>query len=289
MPNKIIPFEKSFASSSQIILNCWDLVKNNNIEPREMYKSSAKKFWFNCKKCNHDFNMKLCNITNCKNWCVYCTLKKLCENKKCKICYNKSFASSSQKILNCWDYVKNNNIEPRNVFKSSVKKFWFNCYICNHSFTTKLINITNGIWCIFCANLKLCEDNNCKICYNKSFASFDKIKLNCWDFEKNNISPRNVNKRTHNKYYFICNICNYNFEISLDKATDRNQWCQKCTNKTEKLFLDWLNTNYSDYTIIHQPKFKWCKSPSVTTFCSANRFCSSFWFEKPDQILTHFF
>lgn len=29
MPNKIIPFEKSFASSSQIILNYWNLVKNN--------------------------------------------------------------------------------------------------------------------------------------------------------------------------------------------------------------------------------------------------------------------
>ena len=92
MPNKIIPFEKSFASSNKEILNCWNYVKNNNIEPREMRKSSAKKFWFICDKCEHNFNITLNDITS-GYWCGFCGLKKLCEDKNCKICYNKSFAS----------------------------------------------------------------------------------------------------------------------------------------------------------------------------------------------------
>ena len=48
-----------------------------------------------------------------------------------KIPYERSFASHSKAIY--WSD-KNGDIKPRNVFKSTVKKYLFDCNHCHHTF-----------------------------------------------------------------------------------------------------------------------------------------------------------
>ena len=93
--------------------------------------------------------------------------------------FNKSFATSDK--VKCWDSEKN-KLKPKDVSLCSNKKFWFNCDKCSHSFNIRLDSVNNGIWCSYCANKKLCDKEDCKICFDKSFASYDKAKY--WDFEK---------------------------------------------------------------------------------------------------------
>jgi very-short-patch-repair endonuclease len=215
-------FDKSFASSDKSVY--WS-IKNKNVKPRDVFKKTNKTYYFDCHVCNHSFNIMLSNIITNNSWCSYCTNKKLCNDNDCEICFEKSFASSDKNIY--WS--KNNeNISPRDVFKVSEKKYNFNCNMCNHSFYIRLSDINNGHWCSYCSNKKLCDNNDCEICFKKSFMSSDKSVY--WSIENKNVKPRDVFKQSNKKYYFDCNICKHSFEITLNSIINNNSWCSYCSN-----------------------------------------------------------
>jgi hypothetical protein len=205
-------FDRSFASSHRV--QFWIIHLNNNISPRNVFKGSKEKYWFNCGK--HVFKCALSSITYDGAWCPYlcCGTKygKLCSSENCIICYNASFMSSNK--VQYWDYTLNDNISPRNVYKSSSKKYWFNCG--SHKFEVTLANITNGQWCPYacCCKItsKLCDSNECKVCLDASFESSE--KKNYWVIELNNgIVPRNIPKSTDRKFWFNCG--NHLFQMRI--------------------------------------------------------------------------
>jgi Probable Zinc-ribbon domain len=217
-----ICYEKSFASHPKA--KCWCQEKNS-VDPRQVFKkSSNKKYWFKCEKCNHVFEARLNSISCDDQWCPYCGGQKLCKDSSCEICYEKSFASHPRVKFWCQE---KNTVNPRHVFKSSNKKFWFKCGECNHPFKAQLDKISNDGWCPFCAGQQLCEDNTCDICYKKSFASHPRAKF--WDYDKNIKTPRGVFKSSNNKYHFICDRGHRSekpvYEVS-DETT--KQWCEQC-------------------------------------------------------------
>jgi very-short-patch-repair endonuclease len=137
-------FDKSFASHPKS--NCW--LDENGIKPNKVFKcADRKKFKFKCDKCPHNFEMNLKDITMKGHWCSYCSHQKLCENIECKMCFSNSFASVERS-----KYLNDKNINTRLLFKSTNKKFNFECDVCNKTFPSPLSAITNGIWCPFCVN-----------------------------------------------------------------------------------------------------------------------------------------
>jgi very-short-patch-repair endonuclease len=155
-------------------------------------------------------------------------------------------------------------VNSRDIAKNSGKKYLFDCDKCNHSFEKIIDSVTgvNDSWCPYCSNNKLCDDNNCKTCFEKSFASHEKSKY--WSI-KNMEKPRNIFKGTHNKYLFNCEICNYEFESSLSNISKiKGTWCPHCVNKTEtKLYKILLSLFPS---IVRQFKEEWCKRVSYLPF-----------------------
>lgn len=135
--------EKSFASHSKSI--CWS--DKNISKPNEVLKGSEKKFYFNCDKCPHELEISLKQITSQNHWCSYCSHQKLCHDKNCSMCFSNSFASVERS-----KYLNDKNINPRMLFKSTNKKFDFDCDTCNKTFSCQLSDITRGIWCSFCVN-----------------------------------------------------------------------------------------------------------------------------------------
>jgi hypothetical protein len=119
----------------------------NKIKPRDVFKSARDKYWFNCDKCPHDFEAALDSIT-AGYWCPFCASKQLCENDNCNECTNKSAASHDK--AKYWSI--RNKVKPRQVFKSSNLKYWFNCDK-GHEFESRLSSITyGGTWCPHCVN-----------------------------------------------------------------------------------------------------------------------------------------
>ena len=242
-------FEKSFASQEKS--KFWS--KKNEKQPIDCYKSSGLKYLFDCE-CGHEFEGLLSDITRGR-WCGYCSNppKKLCDKEDCETCLKKSFASNDKHIF--WSS-KNGNIQPRDVFKSSDKKCLFDC-ICGHEFVIQLSQITNkNQWCGYCSNPsnKLCDKEDCEMCYEKSFASHKKSKY--WSSKNGNIQPRDVFKSSNSKYIFICEN-NHEYKSQLNDVS-AGYWCPQCVNKTEtKLYENMVKIFPS---LITQYKTDWCKN-----------------------------
>jgi hypothetical protein len=141
-----ICFDASFASSNKA--EFWSI--NNDLKPRNVFKNTAKKFWFKCDKSDHEFESELLSITNQGSWCPYlccCNpLKKLCSDEDCLMCFNASFASSDKAEF--WS--SKNTLTPREVSKSNGSKYWFKCKN-GHDFEITLHNVTQqNSWCAKC-------------------------------------------------------------------------------------------------------------------------------------------
>ena len=215
-------FKRSFANSDKA--QFWDADLNKGVVPRQVFLSSHKIFWFHCTCCNHVFDSSLSNVTN-GQWCPYCSSHKLCKNQNCNQCFEKSFASHEKSKY--WNYDKN-KILSRDLFLNSHKKYWFTCGNCYHDFDSTLNQITNGKWCPFCANQKLCYNQTCKQCFAKSFASHEKSKY--WNYDKNKILSRDLFLNSHKKYWFTCENCYHDFDSTLNSITC-GSWCPYCSNK----------------------------------------------------------
>ena len=240
-------FDKSFASNNRA--KFWDYNKNN-VNPRDLCKSSGKeKYWFNCEDCNHSFNILLNSVSIQNNWCSYCYSHALCDDNECKMCFDKSFASNPKSIY--WS--SNNIISPRKVTKCSGKKYLFNCDKCKHEFINQLDSVSKGSWCSYCATKTLCNDNNCKMCFDNSFAScyFQKY----WS-DKNIVKPRQVSRCSTKKYIFLCE-CGYEFILSCDSTKNKTS-CVNCSNTTENILFKKLIKVYPN--IKFQFRTEWCRN-----------------------------
>ena len=239
-------FNKSFASHPKS--KCWS--NKNLLTPRQVFKSSNKKYYLNCHNCNHEFNPFL-NCVKTDSDCPFCTSVMLCYNEDCKECFNNSFASHYKSKF--WS--DTNKLKPRNVFIQSNSKYFFNCEECNHIFGSRLTHVYNEKWCSFCASLKLCDNNNCSICYNKSFKSH--IKSEYWS-KKNTLTPRQVFKSTAKEYLFDCEKCKLEFSKRLYSITNGNSWCPICRRKTEYKLFEYLKTIFNN--VEREVKFSWSKT-----------------------------
>ncbi|QKF94780.1 putative restriction endonuclease [Fadolivirus algeromassiliense] len=238
--------EKSFASNPKSI----EWSSKNKTLPINVFKSSGNKFLFDCVECHHTYTSSPHYLSQGKD-CPYCANKSLCDNNDCTLCFEKSFASDPNSKL--WS--NKNSVLPRNIFKGSHKIYYFNCLKCNHDYDTMVYSIVDGQGCPYCANKRLCDDNNCKLCEEKSFLSNSKAKY--WS-KDNNVLPRYVFKKSHDKYIFDCPDCNETYIARLADIS-RGNWCICTKNKTETKLYKFLILNYN-LTIIRQKTFDWCKN-----------------------------
>lgn len=242
-----ICFEKSFASNKCSVF--WS--SKNNTSPRYVSLNSNKKYFFNCE-CKHEIYKNLNNIKKDKLGCPYCDKKSiiLCNDDNCIRCYEKSFASHP--LSKYWSL--NNPKTPRQVGKGTEVKYEFNC-ICGHTYKKELYSITTGgNGCVFCAGQKLCDDDKCQKCFEKSFASSKDV--GCFS-DKNIVKPREVFKNSNIKYIFTCKKCKKDYSSTLCHFTCGNRRCPYCVNKTEAKLFDSLVVFYS--SLKQQIRYDWCR------------------------------
>lgn len=151
-------------------------------------------------------------------WCSYCcsASKNLCDDENCIKCFNNSYASQPRAIY--WS--SKNKVTPRDVKVSSGKKYIFECDDCFHEYKSSL---SSTCWCPYCSNT-LCEDDDCKACFNRSFASHEKVKY--WS-AKNIKNPRDLCKGSAERAWFNCDECKHEFETSL-LIVNGGSWCPYC-------------------------------------------------------------
>jgi len=202
-------YEQSFASNEERAA-CWHTTKNGKVKPRDVFKSTVKKYWFTCNN-DHDFDVSLNSVTG-GHWCSSCHQKPS---------YDRSFASNEERAA-CWHTTKNGDVKPRDVFKSANKKYWFTCNN-DHDFYMSPSSVTKGKWCSSCHQTPS---------YEQSFASNEE-RAAYWHATKNGkVKPRDVFKSSHKIFWFTCDN-DHDFDMRLGNVTNSRQWCPSCVNKTE--------------------------------------------------------
>lgn len=240
-------FNKSFASHEKS--EFW-ITEKNIKTPRDVAKISAKKYWFRCPDCGHEFETKVGGVTNYDYWCHYCSGSRLCSDDQCVRCHNLSMASHETSVY--WS--SKNKLPPRQVFKKSSTKCFFDCP-CGHLIYMTPLSISRGSWCAYCCNVSstLCDDINCQRCFERSFSSHPKVEF--WS-EDNEMNPRDVFKGSTQKAFFNCDKNpKHKFRMALS-AVNSGQWCPLCKKKMEGKLWEMLSEYY---TVLRQVKFDWCR------------------------------
>ena len=168
-----------------------------------------------------------------------CNSTRLCANEECQTCFEKSFASHEKSEF--WSE-KNGDVKPRQVFKSSGIKYWFDCC---HQFKTSLNSITGmqSCLCPYCAKKRLCENEECQTCFEKSFDSHEKSKY--WSDKNSDVKPRHVFKSSGKKYWFNCN-CGHQFESSLSKSSKTLTYLLEILLKSTSICLFLSKTDFDN-------------------------------------------
>lgn len=126
-----------------------------------------------------------------------------------------------------------NDKRPHEIAFWSRKKYIFKCDVCHHEIHQQIVGVTSGkAWCGFCANRRLCPlEEDCLVCYQKTFAHHSPEKALCWNYEKNTLWPDEVVYGSGSKFWFTCSKCKHDFQQTLDKVTRKdNRWCAFCYN-----------------------------------------------------------
>jgi hypothetical protein len=234
--------------------------EKNEKSPREVTKGSNIKYIFVCKSSGHEFKAKPKKVKNgafCPYPCCCVSSDVFCENISCEICFDATFISH---LMSFNLYVKNggilvdekgiwsdkNTVNPRVISKKGRTECWLKCPKSKflHEYKKDLNNyVRNGCPCVLCSGnpTYLCDDWDCNLCLEYSFASCDKSEYFSDENKDANgdfIYPRQIFKLSHDKYIFKCSKSNHTFEARLDNVA-RGSWCPyPCCNKTGSALCD---------------------------------------------------
>lgn len=215
---------KSFASilPDHII---WS--NDNEWKPHLLLKSSHRNVKLICNKCKHSFDNVIFRLSKSMCMCPFCSkpTRQLCSDEECALCWDNSFASN----LKSQFWSKKNVVKPRDVILNSHQTVWFTCDKCKHDFTMlACMAVQSENWCSYCASSILCTDEECVLCWDRSFAAHPRSI----DWSKNNnIKPRDVFMTTGVKYLFTCDKCNHEYPVSPSKIVFMNCQCSFCGNR----------------------------------------------------------
>ena len=139
---------------------------------------------------------------------------------------------SAHKKAEFWHPTLNGDVKPDDIAIRSRRKCWFKCPDCPHDFKKSLDSMAKGSWCPYCANKKLCGDEKCIYCFEKSFALNPMAEH--WHPTKNgDLNPINLTRRSTKKCWFKCPNCPHDFEkmisnIKIIKGSKKLSWCPYC-------------------------------------------------------------
>ena len=210
----------------------WDNEKNYPIKSDDIFPGTNKKYWWKCSN-GHSYYKSPASRTNLKTGCP------ICANKEVLKGYN-DIATTNPKILDKWNYEKNNElgIYPDSVTKVSGKKVWWKCDK-GHSFQAPVHSIDQGMYCPICREELIKKGGLIPLDekYIKRLKFSDDIKSLAldspdiakeWDYDKNYpIKPENVVSRSSKKFWWKCSKCGYEWETTpLVRTSGRG--CKKC-------------------------------------------------------------
>ncbi len=190
----------------------WDFERNKPLLPTEVSAGAQKKVWWICPK-GHSYNTQILNRTGSKTNCPICSGKIALDG------YNDIFTTNPE-TRKLWDYDKNKNIKPTELTHGSTKYVWWKCEQ-GHSWKKTVMGQLRTGKCPVCTYTMLVPGIN-----DLSVSNPELVKE--WDEEKNeDLTPRDVLKRSTKKVWWKCCSCGNEWEARIDLRI-RGTGCPAC-------------------------------------------------------------
>lgn len=117
----------------------WNYEKNGELKPEHFLPKSGKKVWWKCKTCGYEWEsiiQKRSNGLTCP----------CCDGRTVVIGKN-DLKTVRPDLAEEWNYEKNGELRPEQVFYKGNKKVWWKCKICGHEWCTTINHRYYGTGC----------------------------------------------------------------------------------------------------------------------------------------------
>lgn len=267
MPIKTVSFAQWCKDNGkENILDRWDY-ELNKYNPDSISFKSNYRMYFKCPRRKHNsYPVVLGSISGNDNRCEChgCYLEENSFGKWCE--------ENAPELLDLWDYGLNTKT-PYQVAQSTKTKYYFKCPNMIHSSSLHdLAHITSRDHKISCSECNSfgfwCEQNNPDI-------------LALWDYDKNKVSPYEVSRGTHSKYYFKCPKGKHDSQQkSLSNVCrDHKILCETC-NSFGQFIVDNYGESYLNQIWDYN---KNVQSPFEISYGSSNKKVYLNCLDKPDH------
>ena len=119
----------------------WDYEKNKGLLPENVSPGSEIKVHWICEKGHHFYSRVSHRVKGVG--CPFCTNKKIIKGEN-------DLESQNPRLAKEWNYEKNENLLPSQVFPSTNRKVWWKCDK-NHEWQATINSRNEGRGCPFCA------------------------------------------------------------------------------------------------------------------------------------------
>lgn len=191
----------------------WDY-ENNDMSPVEIAAHSHKIVCWICKY-GHRWRTSPHARVSGNTGCPYC--KNVLPIKGVN-----DFMTLHPELSLEWNYDKNGDLSPDQFTENSSKKIVWTCKY-NHTWTATITSRTWGSGCPYCNGKRV-------ICGQTDLYSKAPELMSEWDYDKNDIDPRNISSNSSRKVWWKCSY-GHSWQASPNKRYGAGQNCPYCTNR----------------------------------------------------------
>ena len=192
----------------------WNFSKNKGLLPNQVLYGSHKSVWW-IDKFGHEWRAVVRSRVS-GSGCPYCAGQKLLKG------FN-DLLSQEPQIAEEWNYVKNGDLKPDDVYVRGVKKVWWICQKGHEWQETPVARTRDGYNCPYCSNKRVLAGDNDLATVNPEIASQ-------WHPTKNGqLKPYDVTDGSAKRVWWI-GKCGHEWKASISGRCRRGDGCPYCYN-----------------------------------------------------------
>ncbi len=196
----------SLADNYPEIASEWHPSKNGEFKPEKFTSKSNEKVWWLCSSCSHEWHLAICDRHG--YGCPSCAGKVVHSDG------HNSLMMLNSEVASEWHPEMNGELKPSDLLPSSNKTVHWKCNTCSHVWKSKPNQRCD-------ARGENKYGGGCPCCSGQvvhSETAFNSLEvkvpwiLDEWDYERNDISPREILPRSHQSIHWVCKDCDDHWE-----------------------------------------------------------------------------
>lgn len=217
--------EKSLIKTHNELIKEWDYYKNT-VDPAILNAGSKYKAWWKCSECGYEWQAPVYSRALGGYGCRKCGHKRSAKLRSVVTDIKDSLSAKNPDLAKEWNYTKNGDLKPEQVYAKSPKKVWWICEK-GHEWEASIANRATGRGCPVCSNRIVLLGYNDLATVNPGLAKE-------WNYEKNKgLRPEQVLAVSSKYAWWKCPKCGKEWQARIRERNLRKiaRGCRNCSAK----------------------------------------------------------